>query len=90
MKPWMLFAPFGLLVILAGYFGWQMGKPMSETEIINFYAAQFVEETGGAVTECSAAPSDVENARMAITCGSITYVVGERGALIERQEGPEA
>ena len=84
------FAPFAALVVLAGWFGWQMGKPMSETQIITFYAEQYVAETGGAMTECAAIPSDVKGARMEIICGAIRYVVGERGELMSREEtGPE-
>ncbi len=90
MSRWFPFLPFGLLVVLAGYFGWQMGKPMTETEIINFYAAEYVRETGGLEIDCAATPSEVEGARMAITCGVVTFVVGPRGGLIDRFERPEA
>jgi len=87
----MLFLPFAALGALAGYVGWQMGKPVSETEIINHFAADYVAATGGAETDCIATPSDVPAARMEITCtgpdgAGLRYVAGPRGGLIDRQE----
>ena len=96
MRRWVLFLPFLGLVFLAAWLGWKLGRPMSETEIINFYADRYVSEMGGVATECVARPSGVEGARMEITCRKaeegILFIVGPRGGLIAERalQGPDA
>jgi len=96
VKRWMLFTPFALLVVLAGWFGWRMGVPLTETQIIEFYVPTYVRDFGGIATDCQAIPSDVPGARMEISCsgsvGAVTYVVGPRGRLLEERSfgAPEA
>lgn len=92
----MLFAPFALLVVLAGWFGWRLGVPLTETQIIEFYVPTYVRDFGGDPTDCQAVPSEVPGARMEITCsgaaGGVTFIVGPRGGLLEEQrfEAPKA
>lgn len=89
MSRWWLFAPFCGLVILAGYLGWQFGQPVTETDIINRFAARYVGEAGAgaAVTDCLAQPSPRADVRLVVICthpdGAVfRFPSGPRGALV--------
>ena len=91
-----LFLPFAALVVLAGVLGWQMGQPVSETAIIERYAAQYVRVfgDGAAVTDCLAVPGEGD-VRLTVVCthpggGTALYPVDARGGLILETGGPEA
>ncbi|MFT5066737.1 MAG: hypothetical protein ACJAXK_002215 [Yoonia sp.] len=89
MTRWWLFLPVGAMTVFAGWFGWQLGAPKSDTKIINFYAADYTAQTGALATHCEARPSFVEGTRMIIDCiepagGGLRYVVGPRGGLIRK------
>lgn len=82
---------------LAAVLGYQWQRPVSDTDIIDRYAAEFVATTGGQATECQAVPGGTETIRMVITCAAGTeretiYHVGPRGARLTApaEERPEA
>jgi len=83
----MLFAPFALLVVLAGWFGWRMGVPVTETQIIEYYVGLYVREFGGVASECQAVPSDLPDVRLEVICAgadeTLRFLVGPRGGLVE-------
>ena len=86
MKSRLLFLPFAAFVALSGYLGWQMGQPMSETEIINRYAQIYVSNAGdGAlVSDCYATPNTRPEVRLVVRCThadgtQFTYFADQRG-----------
>ncbi len=69
MRPILL--PLAALLALAGAFGLYLGvayAPPGETEIINRHAADYVAETGGALSDCYAVPAGVEAVRLIVIC----------------------
>ena len=89
MTRWWLFLPVGVMTVFAGWLGWQFGVPRSDTVIINFYAADYIAQTGAPATHCEARPSTVEGTYMIVECiqptgSGLRYVVGPRGALIRK------
>jgi hypothetical protein len=63
--------PIAAILALAGAFGLYLGvvsAPVSESEILEFHAARYVAETGGARTDCYGVPSGVEGVRMIVVC----------------------
>ncbi|SFS06537.1 hypothetical protein [Yoonia litorea] len=94
---WFYFLPVAVLVAYAAYLGWQRGQLPSETEIINRYAALYLEMApeGAALTDCAAAPHPNAGVRMVITCSHAsglvtTYFVGPRGEALPEPQGPTA
>lgn len=63
--------PVAGLLLFAGMIGLWFGlaaAPLSESEIIERHAADYVAETGGAWTDCYAVPAGVEGVRMIVIC----------------------
>lgn len=61
----------GLVVLMAGYAGVRLGESrvdLSATEVIATYAARYVAETGGQLTDCLAVPAEVEDLWLEIIC----------------------
>lgn len=95
VKPWVLFLPFAAIVVLSGYFGFQIGRaaPPSEGEVIARWADEYTRWAGegASPTDCSAKPGMGE-VWMVITCvpngtlQSITYHVTRAGELARPQE----
>lgn len=86
MRRLFIFFPFAALVTLSGYLGLQLGKPVTETEIITRYATLYVAEQGdGAqVSDCLATPNLRSEVRLVVRCthpnGTIhSYYAGPRG-----------
>ncbi|GAB5449141.1 hypothetical protein [Gymnodinialimonas sp.] len=83
--------PLALILAVAGLFGLYLGlasAPVSESEIIERYAAAYVAETGGARTDCYAVPAGVEGVRMIVICeaeGSEAWyrAVDARGEVVD-------
>ncbi|EBA10640.1 hypothetical protein [Roseobacter sp. CCS2] len=97
MKRAYLFLPLAALVAFAGYLGLQWGQVPSETDIINRYAAAYMETapSGASPTDCAASPHPDPDVRMVINCGhpfglTTTYFVGPRGEALPAPAGPEA
>lgn len=90
-----LFLPVLALIIFAAYLGLQFGKPPSDTEIINRYAAAYMDAapSGAAPTDCAATPHPDDTIRMVVTCThpfgvTTTYYVGPRGEALPEPQGP--
>lgn len=97
MKRAYFFLPLSGLVAFAGYLGLQIGKVPGETEIINRYAAAYLESApnGASLTDCAASPHPDADVRMVINCVhpfgvTTTYFVGPRGEALPEPQGPEA
>ena len=97
MKRAYLFLPLMALTAFAAYLGLQWGKVPSETDIINRYAAAYMETapSGANPTDCAATPHPDPAVRMVINCthpfGVITtYYVGPRGEALPEPAGPGA
>ena len=58
----------GLTAIVGLWLGLQRSR-ITETDVINAYAARYVEETGGAVSDCAARPGEDARVWMIISCG---------------------
>jgi hypothetical protein len=79
--------PLAALLALSGAVGLYLGiayAPVSESEIIERYAADYVAETGGDRLDCYGVPSGVEGVRLMVICeaeGSEAWfrAVGARG-----------
>jgi len=94
MKRVVFFLPVAALVVLAGYLGLQYGQVPSETEIINRYAATYLQTapTGASPTDCAAATHPDPGIRMVINCVhpfglTTTFYVGPRGESLPPPEG---
>jgi len=92
-----LFLPLAGAIAFAGYLGLQSGRLPSETEIINRYAAAYLEvaPNGGEPTDCAASPHPDPAVRMVINCVhpfgfATTFFVGSRGEALPEPIGPEA
>ncbi len=104
MPRWIWFVPVGILVALAALMGWRYGwvvANVTETQVIDAYAARYLEERHrdgtGATAErqdCRARP--VERAWLVVICGpephdpalSYTYYVARDGRL-QLRVGPD-
>lgn len=92
-----LFLPLAGLIAFAGYLGLQSGRLPSETEIIERYAAAYLEvaPNGGNLTDCAASPHPDPAVRMVINCVhpfgfTTTFFAGPRGEALPEPNGPEA
>ena len=65
-----LFLPFAAFVALSGYVGWQMGQPLSETDVLDFYAAEWVDTgpEGASASDCFGVPGDTAEVWIVVTC----------------------
>jgi hypothetical protein len=83
----MLFLPVAGLVALSGVLGYRLGQPVNEADIISHFAQQYVDEFGGAMTDCVARPGVAASVRLQVVCTPargpvVTFPVGARGQLI--------
>jgi len=92
--PVWMFAPLGALIVLAGYLGYRLGQPVSETEIITHFAAIYVAEAGAgaAMTDCLAVAGQQDGVRLVVVCehpgGEVyRYPAGPRGQLVSEAQG---
>ncbi len=96
MNRWVIMMPVAGLAGLAAILGFRMGQPMTETEIINRYAAEYVETFGGEamLTDCIATAGK-GTVRLIVQCTHAdgrraVFPAGNRGELLPLTEGPEA
>lgn len=93
-------APFGALVLFFAVIGFRYGAmalSTTETEVINRYAAQYLEDAGGsaALTDCVAYPSDDLGIWLVVRCAApqraqaYEYFVNRVGGL-EYRHTPKA
>jgi hypothetical protein len=90
-----LFLPLAALIAFAAYLGWQLGQPPTDAEIINRYAAAYLDAapTGASPTDCTATPHPDAAIRMVISCAhpfglTTTYFVGPLGDVVPAPQGP--
>lgn len=94
----MVFIPVAALAVFAGVLGLRMGQVPSETEIINRYAAAYLDMSpaGASLTDCAATTHPDPGVRMVITCVhpngvATTFYAGPRGEpLPDPHQGPAA
>ena len=91
-----LFSPVAAMVGGAGYIGFQMGQPISETDVINHQATAWVKTgpNGAALTDCVARSTAQDNLWMVITCthenGETRHVpIGQRGDVTSLEDVPD-
>ncbi len=68
----MIWAPFGLLVLASAGLGLRWGwiaLNTSETDVISRYAARYVAQTGGPITDCRALPGEDQGIWLVVICG---------------------
>ncbi|MHA6325588.1 hypothetical protein [Roseivivax sp. CAU 1753] len=83
MPRWALFLPFALIVALAALFGWRQGwlvANVTETEVIEDYAARYMTArhaagtgAGAAPTDCRARPDPGAVSWLVVVCGPEPY-----------------
>lgn len=76
-------------------FGWQAAK-ITETDVINRYAAHYVDQTGGDLTDCAASPAvEMAGVWLIVRCASpdlgtsARYLVNRFGSLIAPIDMPK-
>jgi hypothetical protein len=83
------FLPFIALAVFTAILAYRQGMiaaNLTETEVINTYAARYVAETGGNLEDCEAVPGQ-GRVWLKIYCTradglSVSYLVDKRGVLI--------
>ena len=95
MRPAVFFLPFAGMIAFVGYLGFQSGQIPTETEIINRYAASYLQSApdGAKLTDCAASPHPDPAIRMVINCVhpvglTTTFFAGPRGASVSQPQGP--
>jgi len=92
---WLIWAPLLVLALGAGAYGLRLGylvMNITETDVINHYAARYADEAGGALTDCVAFPGD-EGIWIVVACGPLCgpgrreYHVNRVGWLVHEGDG---
>lgn len=95
MPRWLWFAPFGFLLLIAGYNGIKLGLDranVTETAVINHYAAEYLNDhrtvlgREGALSDCLAIPGADPGVWLEVRCTpdegpAFIYGVKRNGAL---------
>ena len=88
------FLPLAALIALSAYLGLQHGQVPSETEIINRYAATYLQTApaGARPTDCAATTHPDPAVRMVINCVhpsglTTTFFAGPRGESLPQPKG---
>lgn len=73
MPRWLWWLPLVVLTIIVGLFVFRLGwirAHLTETDVINHFAARYVVETGGqaTVTDCVALPGQQEGVWLVVRC----------------------
>ncbi|KIN61426.1 hypothetical protein Z945_2418 [Sulfitobacter noctilucae] len=100
MPRWLWWMPLVVLTVVAGLLAYRQGyvaAQITETDVINHYAAIYVAEgpEGARVTDCAAVPGQEEGVWLVVNCGGAAHIVQYRvdrfGRLIEGDalEGPQ-
>lgn len=88
MPRWLWWAPLALLtfvvVLLVFRQGW-IAAHFTETDVINHYAARYVQEHAGQLSECLAMPGRSAGVWIEVRCGAdVIYPVDRAGRLVAR------
>ncbi len=96
-RRWAIFGPLAALVLVVGALGLRAGlrqAEMTETDVIDRYAALYLEEgEGAALTDCLAVPATSQDLWLIVQCGpdengvTYRYHAGPTGALAYRRPG---
>lgn len=83
MPRWLWWMPLVVLTLVGGLLMYRQGfvaANMTETDVINHYAAIYVAEgpEGAKVSNCAARPGDTENVWLIVSCGGAAHVVQYR------------
>jgi len=94
MPRWLWWTPLAVLTLLAGLLlfrqGW-IAAHMTETDVIDHFAARYVAEHGGQKSDCVAVPGRSAQVWIEVHCGDVAiYPVDRAGRLISLPEGPDA
>lgn len=96
MKRGFFYLPVAALLVFAGYLGLKSGRMPDETEIINHYAAAYLQiaPNGASPADCAASPHPDPAVRLVVNCVhplglTTTYYVGPRGEALPEPAGPE-
>lgn len=94
MPRWLWWTPLAVLTVVAGLLlfrqGW-IAAHMTETDVINHYAARYVADHGGSRTDCIALPGRADDVWIEVRCGAtVIYPVDRAGRLVLPDvSGPE-
>ncbi len=93
----LVLASLALLCLAAAWLGLRAGRVPSETEIIDRYAAQYLERAGAGAraTDCVARPHSDRAVRLVVTCAApdgtrAIFFAGRRGQPVPPPAGPDA
>jgi len=100
MPRWLWWMPLGVLTVVAGLFVFRQGyvvAHITETDVINHYAALYVEAgpEGARVTDCAARPGVAAGVWLVVNCGGTAHIVQYRvdrfGRLVDGDapQGPQ-
>lgn len=70
---WLIWAPLCVLALGAGAYGLRLGylaMTITETDVINHYAALYARQTGGEMTDCVAFPG-ADGIWIVVACGPL-------------------
>ncbi|SEW01607.1 hypothetical protein SAMN04488515_0660 [Cognatiyoonia koreensis] len=91
-----LFLPFAGVVALSAYVGWQMGKPLSESAVLDHHADIWVQTgpDGAEKTDCFGVPGEVDTVWITVICRHDSGIVertavDRQGRVLMEQDGPE-
>ncbi|MEO0486093.1 MAG: hypothetical protein AAF092_09285 [Pseudomonadota bacterium] len=102
---WLYFAPFGVLVLIAGYTGLKLRlerDAVTETAVIDYYASEYLADhaaslgDGAAVTDCVGVPGEVGQVWIEVRCTppggeeAFLYGVNRGGGLVYAARGGQA
>ena len=92
MRRVLWFLPFGALVLAGGVMGYRYGwiaANMTETAAIEAYAARYVRDYGGQMSDCLAVPG--ARVWLEVRCGAgdalVVYEVNRLGGLVREGRG---
>ena len=77
MPRWMWFVPIGMIALVVGYTGLKIGierASVTESDVINHYAAQYLNDharligAGAALTDCAGVPGEVAQVWIEVQC----------------------
>lgn len=100
MPRWLWWMPLVVLTVFAGLLVFRQGyvaANITETDVINHYAAIYVAEgpEGAKVTDCAARPGTADGVWLVVSCGGaahlVQYPVDRLGRLVDpvAPEGPQ-
>ena len=88
MPRWLWWTPLAVLTVIAGLLVFRQGwiaAHLTETDVINHYAARYVTDHGGQKADCLAVPGRTAGVWIEVRCGAdVIYPVDRSGRLVLR------